>query len=171
MSGSFQFTLVDLSDNSNKTITKGVFSYVPYTGGTPIPSQTGADTLNATVNGALFTPPQLIIKTQGVGQGSSLQLLIGGISSDGTQRLALLMPADITPGAYPMDFNQGNYYGLYYPPTNETLVSASNGTLTIISNNTTTRRIKGTFSFKATPIPLTTGTQVTITNGYFSVNY
>jgi hypothetical protein len=171
MNGSFQFNLVDLSDNSIKTITKGVFAYIPYSGGTPLPGQTGADTLTATINGVLFAPPQLIVKTQGGTQGSSLQLLIGGISADGTQRLALLLPADIAAGSYNMDFanGAGNYYAIYYPVTGETLVSASNGTLTIISNNAATRRIKGTFSFTASP--LTSGTPATITNGYFSVNY
>ncbi len=33
VSGNFQFTLVNPSDNSTKTVTKGVFSYIPYTGG------------------------------------------------------------------------------------------------------------------------------------------
>ena len=36
MSGTFQFTLVNPADNSTKSITKGVFSYIPYTGDTSV---------------------------------------------------------------------------------------------------------------------------------------
>ena len=45
VSGSFQFTLVNPSDNSTKTVTSGIFSYVPYSGGsgntTPTSGQHG----------------------------------------------------------------------------------------------------------------------------------
>jgi hypothetical protein len=166
ISGSFQLNLVDLSDNSTKTITKGVFAYIPYSGNTTQQNGT-TDTLTAVVNGVQFDPPQVIVQLSVSGSGQ--QLLIGGISADQTERLAILIPANITAGTYNMDFATGYYIGIYYPPTGETLLSLASGTLTIISVDNVARRIKGTFNFVASP--LTSGTPANITNGYFSVNY
>jgi hypothetical protein len=165
--GSFQLNLVDLSDNSIGTITNGVFAHIPYSSTTTQQNGTGKDTLTAVVNGVQFTPPQVIVQT--TVSGSAQQLLVGGISADQSERLAILMPANITAGTYNMDFATGNYIGIYYPPTGETLLSLASGSLTIISVNTVARRIKGTFYFTASP--LTSGTPANISNGYFSINY
>lgn len=165
VSGSFQFTLVNPSDNSKKTITGGVFSYVPYTGGSGnvTPPSASKDTLQALADGNPFNPFQITT------DASSGQLVIAGITSDGTT-MALLMPDNITPGSYSLDFGTGMYIGIFNPPgVTIGLVSQANGTLTIISHNTVTKRIIGTFSFIATPI--SSGTPVTITQGYFSVSY
>jgi hypothetical protein len=166
ISGSFQFKLVNPSDNSIRTVTNGVFSNIPYTkgagsGNTPPP--TGTDTLKANADGILFNPYQI---TTSLGSG---QLVLAGIATDGTT-MALLMPDNVTPGSYNLDFATGTYIGIYNPPgVTVGLVSQANGTLTIISHDTVAKRIVGTFSFIATPI--SSGTPVTITNGYFSVSY
>jgi hypothetical protein len=166
MSGSFLLNLVDLSDNSIKTITDGVFNNIPYSGNvvpvTPPPG-TSADTLNATVDGSPFIGAT--VEALQVGD----QLIIAGISSDGSKSIQLIMPFSITAGTYNLDFGTGNYIGVYYPSPTVPLVSQANGSITIISNNTATRRIKGTFSFVANPI--TSGTPATVTEGYFSLNY
>jgi hypothetical protein len=166
MSGSFQFKLVNPSNNSIKTITNGVFSYVPYSKGTgtgTTPPPTGTDTLKAKADGILFNPYQI---TTSVGSG---QLVLAGIATDGTT-MALLMPDNITPGSYSLDFGTGTYIGIYNPPgVTVGLVSQTNGTLTIISHDPVAKRIVGTFSFIATPI--SSGTPVTITEGYFSITY
>jgi hypothetical protein len=165
MSGSFQFTLMNPGDNTIKTITKGVFDLVPYVGGSGAnpPPVTGSDTLQAVIDGTNFNAAQVEPAAM------SGQLFIGGISSDQTKSLALVMPVDVTPGVYNLDFASGIYLGAYTPGPTEELVSQSNGTMTIISNDASTRRIKGTFSFKATS--LTDATSANITQGYFSVNY
>jgi len=167
MSGSFEFTLADLSDNSTKTITKGIFSYVPYSGSyNPPPNGNLLDTLNAAIDGSPFNGA--FVETSINNQG---QLLIAGITSDTSKSIALLMPANVAPGTYNLDFTTGVYIGIYYPSSGANpLVSLLNGSITIISNNTLTKRIKGTFSFTATPAQ-GGGTPVKITNGYFSVNY
>lgn len=165
ISGSFQFTLVNPSDNSTKSITSGIFSYVPYSegSGTVTPPPASKDTLIASVGGNPFSPFQITTEV------SSGQLVIAGITTDGTT-MALLMPDNITAGSYSFDFATGSYIGIYNPPgVTVGLVTQNNGTLTIISHNTTTKRIIGTFSFIATPI--SSGTPVTITNGYFSITY
>ena len=166
MSGSFQFTLVNPGDNSIKTITKGAFDLVPFiggNGGNPPPVNSGSDTLQAVIDGSNFFAAQ--VEPTAV----SGQLFIGGISSDQTKSLALVMPVDVAPGVYNLDFASGIYLGAYTPGPTEELVSQSNGTMTIISNDASTRLIKGTFSFNASS--LTDATSANITNGYFSVNY
>jgi hypothetical protein len=167
MSGSFEFTLVDLSNNSTKTITKGIFNYVPYSGSyIPPPNGNILDTLNATVDGSPFISDTVITNVNNLGQ-----LLIAGIPINTSKSIALLMPANVAPGTYNLDFTTGKYIGIYYPNSGSNpLVSLLNGSMTIISNNTLTKRIKGTFSFTATPAQ-GGGTPVKITNGYFSLNY
>jgi Family of unknown function (DUF6252) len=165
VSGSFQFTLMNPSDNSTKSVTSGVFSYVPYTGGTgnATPPPTSTDTLRALTDGNPFNPFQITT------DASSGQLVIAGITSDGTT-MALLMPDNVTPGSYSLDFGTGMYIGIFNPPgVTIGLVSQANGTLTIISHDMVAKRIIGTFSFIASPI--SSGTPVTITLGYFSVSY
>jgi hypothetical protein len=164
VSGSFMFTLINPTDNSQTSITAGIFNSIPYgvdtTGGITISS---SDTLQANVGGVQFNSAQVVTSiTNG-------QLFMAGISSDGVQDLALGMPSNISPGTYNMDFATGAYYGVYNPNSNMTLLSQMNGSLTITSNDTVARRIIGTFNFIASP--LMSGTPVTITAGYFAVSY
>lgn len=164
MSGSFLLNLVDLSDNSIKTITGGVFNNIPYSGNTvPVTPPVNADTLNATVDGSPFIGAT--VEAAQVGD----QLIIAGISSDGTKSIQIIMPFSITPGTYNLDFGTGTYIGVYYPSPTMPLVSQASGSLTIVSNNTALRRIKGNFNFVASPI--SSGTPATVTEGYFSLNY
>jgi Family of unknown function (DUF6252) len=163
MSGSFDFTLASSSDNTTKTITKGVFDLVPYIGGSVIPPGSLADTVSAVIDGINFNAAQVTIST------TNGQLFIAGISSDAMMSLAVIMPVGITPGTYNLDFASGIYLGAYTPSPSVVLVSQSNGTLTIMSNDPVARRIKGTFSFKASSVTDTTSADVT--QGYFSVNY
>jgi hypothetical protein len=164
VSGSFMFTLINPTDNSQTSITAGIFNSLPYsvdtTGGITTSS---SDTLQATIDGVQFNSAQVVTSiTNG-------QLFMAGISSDGVKDLALGMPSDISPGTYNMDFAAGVYYGVYNPNSSTTLLSQMNGSLTIASNDTVARRITGTFSFVASP--LMSGTPVTITAGYFAVSY
>jgi Family of unknown function (DUF6252) len=168
VSGTFQLTLTNPADNSKKTITKGVFDYVPYTGDTGttiIPPPTGGlkDTLLATIDGTKFFASDVEVTND----TTTGQLLIAGFS--GKQDIGLFLPPAITAGTYNLDFATGLYIGIYNPDPSITLLSQSNGTVTIISNNTTTKRISGTFSFTATPMG--SGQPANLTLGYFAVNY
>ncbi len=164
VSGSFQFTLTNPADNSTETIAKGVFDYVPYTAGivgvTPPPGA-AKDTLEVTVDGNKFFASDVEISD------SAGQMLVAGFS--GTQDVGLIFPSGITAGTYNLDFTTGLYIGIYNPDPSVTLFSQANGTITIISNNTTTRRISGTFNFVATPVG--SGPTANLTQGYFAANY
>jgi Family of unknown function (DUF6252) len=165
VSGTFQFTLTNPTDNSQKSITGGVFNNVPFsvdTSGGTLPVVT--DTLQALVDGNQFNSGQVVVSNLSGGT-----LYIAGISYQGVQDIALAMPSAVTPGTYDMDFATGIYYGVYNPNSTTTLLSQMNGTLTVISNNTTTRRIIGNFNFIASP--LSGASLSTITAGYFSVSY
>ena len=166
-SGTFQLILVNPADNTTKTITKGVFDYITYTGGSGgivIPPPGGlADTLNAVIDGVKFVSASVVHST------SNGQLLLAGFSSSGIQDIGLLMPPGVAPGTYPLDFATGIYIGIYNPTPAITLVSQSSGSVTIISNDTGAKRIKGSFNFTASPTG--SGTPAVITDGYFSISY
>ena len=98
---------------------------------------------------------------------SAGQMLIAGFS--GTQDVGLFIPSGISAGTYNLDFTTGLYIGVYNPDASVTLFSQSNGTITILSNNTTARRISGTFNFVATPVG--SGPTANLTQGYFAANY
>jgi Family of unknown function (DUF6252) len=163
VSGSFEFTLTNPADNSTETVAKGVFDYVPYNTGTggAVPPGTPKDTVEMTVDGNKFFASETEISD------SAGQMLVAGFS--GTQDVGLLFPSDITAGTYNLDFTTGMYIGIYNPDPSTTLLSQTGGTITIISNNTTTRRVTGTFNFVATP--LGSGPTANLTGGYFAANY
>jgi Family of unknown function (DUF6252) len=168
VSGNFQFTLVNPADNTSVTIKNGIFSYVSYGTGTgsgtnPPPVNGGADTLNATIDGVKFVSADIIPSM------ANGQLVIAGFSTNGSQDIGLLMPPDIKPGSYPLDFATGLYIGIYNPSPSVTLISQSSGTLIILSHDLTAKSIKGTFEFTASPMG--NGTSAVITQGYFFVNY
>jgi hypothetical protein len=164
VSGSFTLTLINPADNTTKTITSGVFNSVPYTGnGVIIPPGNNTDTLKAMVGGNKFDAAQVLVQTQ------TGQIIIDGISNDGLQNLLLSMPEVITAGSYDLDFTLAKYAAIYYTDVSNPLVSNANGTLVIISNNTATRMIKGTFTFIASSMD--NSINLNITNGYFNVKY
>jgi hypothetical protein len=169
VSGSFSFTLINPVDNTSKSVTQGIFYNLPYSGNAvvinPPPTGNGTDTLKCTIDGtSLFNAAQVAVQSVG------LQLTISGVSGDGLQHMELLMPVNITPGSYPLDFSGTSTYGAaYYTDIFNPLLSLANGTLDIISNDASAKRITGTFSFKATS--LTDTQSADITSGYFSVNY
>jgi hypothetical protein len=164
VSGSFQFTLTNPADNTTETVAKGVFDYVPYSPGIvgviPAPGAP-KDTLGVTIDGSKFFASDVEVSD------SAGQMLVAGFS--GTQDIGLFFPSDITAGTYNLDFTAGLYIGVYNPDPSITLLSQTGGTITIITNNTITRRISGTFAFTATPVG--SGPTASLTQGYFAANY
>jgi hypothetical protein len=164
VSGSFQFTLTNPADNSTETVAKGVFDYVPYAAGVVgviPPPGASKDTLEVMVDGTKFFAADVEITD------SAGQMVVAGFS--GTQDVGLIFPSNITAGTYNLDFNTGSYIGIYNPDPSITLLSQSGGTITIISNNTTTRRITGNFNFVGSPVG--SGPTANLTQGYFAANY
>lgn len=83
----------------------------------------------------------------------------------------MFMPVDITPGNYTFNLFGGTYQGLYNPDIDlNHSEGAMSGTLTILSHNRTTRRIRGNFNFQSEG-QLNSSLNTDLTEGYFSVNY
>lgn len=162
LSGTFSFKVFRDLDNGQRVITQGVFFQIPYTNA----SQQGgsADTLNATIAGNAF------VATNITGIGLSGQLgITGSVGSSGYPAVSFLIPENITPGPYTLNYNLGTtYLGFYQPNASSNLASAS-GTLTILSNDMVNSRIRADFQFQAKN-PLT-GQTFSLTNGFFSVQY
>jgi hypothetical protein len=163
LTGTFSFKVFRDIDGHQKTITNGVFYKLPYVSTLPAASTT--DTMNCKIDGAPWVGQS--ISAQSVGG----QLAITGSHLDGTQTVGLIMPSNITAGPpYTLSVTSTNYIGLY-SPTPTVALGSSSGTLTILSNNTTTQRIRGNFQFRASnPLGGTTPPH-DLLSGFFSVYY
>jgi hypothetical protein len=165
VSGTFSFIVYRSSDGQQRSITSGVFTNIPYTTNLPV-SSSPTDTLTATIDGVAWTGQSI--------QASSLddQLTILGTSSNGSQSVAVLVPANAAAGSYAMTPTGGapTYMGIYdfvSSGGSNTADPAITGGITILQNNTASSRISGTFAFS-------TGlgtSEHDITVGYFSVYY
>lgn len=169
ISGTFSFRVFRQMDGAQRTFTEGSFTNIPYA--TSLPPGAATDTFKVKIAGTLWVPPTVLgSKTPAVPPLTS-QIVVTGTSADGTKSVGMFMPADITPGNYTLDLFGATYIGLYNPDTDPNHSQGSmSGTLTILSHNTTTRRIRGNFSFHAEAI-LNPLLNTELTEGYFSVNY
>ncbi len=128
-----------------------------------VPPASSLDTFRVVIDGTTF--PTYGISTT----NSSNVISLTATDVRAFQRVSLVVPANVTPGSYPMDYFGKVYFGVYYPDTSNSLIS-NPGTINIISNNISTKRISGTFDFNAQT--LNGGAAVSfLTNGYFSVKY
>jgi hypothetical protein len=166
ISGTFSFKVFRDIDGQQKTITNGVFTNIPYVTSTTAAAST-KDTLQANIDNKAWAA----VNVQAA--STSGELTIVGASSDGSQSIGLLMPANATPGTYALDGSNPAFLGAYtlLSGTGSTGFASTKGSITITSNNTTTMRITGTFTFTAAdPLGATTATH-SITSGVFSVYY
>jgi hypothetical protein len=164
LTGTFSFKAYRDIDGSQKSITVGVFNSIPYTNTPPPAAKT--DTMVADIGSAGWT---------GQNMGASInagQLSIVGTSQSAAQTIGLMMPANVTPGTYPLDGSNFNYSALYTVIANSTTQSyiSTQGTLTVQANDPVAMRIKGTFQFTGTDASNTAIT-LDINNGFFSVYY
>ena len=84
--------------------------------------------------------------------------------------LNLNMPSTITPGSYPMHYeNEAQWGSVADSRTGANTWLSISGTLRITQHNTSTNRVEGEFSFEATSV--TDGTKRTVTEGKFAANY
>ncbi|HVU98816.1 MAG TPA: DUF6252 family protein [Puia sp.] len=165
ISGTFSFKAWRDIDGRQKKITNGVFARIPYV--TALPPTSAKDTLVASIDGKAFTAINIQAAT------TSGQMTIIGATSDGTQSIGLLLPANASPGTYNLGAANPSYLGAY------TLISGSSstgfvssaGSVTITSNNTGASRIKGSFQFTAVDPTGSTTTTHAIASGVFSVYY
>lgn len=130
---------------------------------TVVPPASSLDTFRVAVDGSAFP-------TYAISTAKSLNV-INLIARDvqAVKKVSLSFPADISPGSYPLDFSGTIYFGTFYPDASTLLVSDP-GTITILSNNISTKRIRGTFDFNAAVINTNAPLNI-LSNGYFSVTY
>jgi hypothetical protein len=163
ISGTFSVKVFRDPDSKQKTITEGSFTDVSYA--TSLPSASTSDTFRVKIDGASWTP-QAIMATQVNGQ-----LAINGTNSTATKTVGLLLPGDIKPGTYTLDLWGFTYLAIYNPDSDPTHSKAAvSGTLTVLEHNTSTKRIRGSFSFRAEELT-NANNFANITDGYFSVKY
>lgn len=162
ISGTFQFTGGRFNAEGallKKEFTNGSFTNLSFAGGTTTPTN---DTFFAKIDGTAFNPTTI---TGNILNGS---LFVIGKKA-GVENIAITIPASIVAGTYAFS-TFGEYRVMYIADaTQNGTFNGDSGTLTIISNNTSTNKIKGTFNFLGESL-FSTDTH-TITEGAFEVSY
>lgn len=162
ISGTFSFKVFNSDNIVTKAITEGTFTNLSYA--TAMQPASSTDTFRVKLNGTSWAPASI------AGATALGKIGISATSSDATKTVGLALPANITPGTYKFELF-GTYLGQYNPDTDplHTRTSVS-GTLTILEHNTTTKRIRGNFSFRAEE-PTNSANFTNVSEGYFSVKY
>lgn len=159
MSGTFSLKVFRDLDTMQRTITQGVFTNISYTTSPPPTSTT--DSFRVKVDGTPFVYNILAgIKTFG--------MLAVTASNNGAPTVGITMPETVSPGTYAFD---GFTYIGQYNASQTTFLAADTGHVTILEHNVTTKRIRGTFQFKANTPFTNAPPDVQLTEGYFSVIY
>jgi hypothetical protein len=166
VTGTFAFNVTRTYDNQVKNITSGVFNQIPYT--TSLPAGSPADTVTAAIDGGDWAAESI--------QASTLDgtLTLVGASADGSQSVALIFPDYASAGTYPLTSSSAipSYLAVYDVVANgsNTADPGTSGNITVLTNNTSTMRMTGTFQF-STDDPNVPSSEHSIVNGYFSVYY
>jgi len=162
MSGTFSMKMFRALDQSQKNITEGVFTNIPYTTQALPPSNSG-DTFRVKIDGAQFA----VYSTIGISTFGMLSVSASDQSVNKT--VGITMPSDIVPGSFTFTAFGPSYIGQYNIGTS--YLVAGSGTLTILEHNTVTKRIRGNFNFDASEIPGIGTKTAKLTEGYFSLVY
>ena len=166
ISGTFKFTGVKFTDNTGNTVTtkvftNGSFTNLSYTADVPPP--TTNNTFFAKMDGVDFIPTNVT----GV-QSTGVISVIGRRGS--VENIGLTFPNTTTAGTVYNFTPLSDERGQYIMDSSFTGIYGGTGTMTIISHNTTTKRVKGTFSFlAATLLPPFLTRNITV--GTFDVTY
>jgi hypothetical protein len=167
ISGTFAFKAYRPIDNTGKTITEGVFTNLTYTTDA-VPAGNATDTFRVKVDGVDWVNYSGIATYANV-PGFENILIVSNADASATTTIGLTVGATVTPGSYIFELF-GDAMGQYNPNGSAVSYVADGGNLTILEHNTTTKRIRGTFNFPATPF-MGTGTAINFTEGYFSMRY
>lgn len=170
VSGSFAFTVYRSSDGKQVAVTSGIFKNIPYT--STLPGSNPGDTVTASIDNAAFASQSI---QASVSNGlSEPQLTILGSSSDGSQSVELVFPANATVGSHALTptGTEPAYMCVYDFLANggNTAALANAGNINILENNAATSRVRGNFSFTTTD-PNPGNTNHVVTGGFFSVYY
>ena len=160
ISGTFSILVYRQIDSTQKNITEGVFTNISYAT-QAIPPANATDTFNVKVDGVQFP----VFSIEGVSAFGSIN--VSANNQDVSRSVGVSLPAGAVPGAYTFTAFSLDYIGQYN--VDSTYLLANSGTLTIIENNASTKRIRGNFNFNASELLGTKSAQ--LTEGYFSVVY
>ncbi len=164
MSGTFSFRAYRQMDSLQHIISSGIFTNITYTTSNTAPSAT--DTFRVKVDGTPFAYNSLT----GFATGAPLnQIAITALQGAVAPVVGLTIPSTVTTGNYTFEDVASTIMGLYNPSTTTSLM-ADSGNIQILEHNTVTKRIRGNFDFKATPL-LTDSPKAVLTEGYFSIIY
>ena len=161
ISGTFEFTGGRFDAAGNlvmKKFTNGSFTNIKFSG--DVASPTG-NTFSAKRYDAPFNPVTISAIS------SSGKILVTGTTSDmGT--ITVQFPTAVIPGTYPLS-NVGEYVGMYLAGSQAgDVFAAESGSITIISHDTTVKKVKATFNFLGKSPNNETAD---ITEGKFEVTY
>lgn len=160
ISGNFSMKVYRSTDDKTLLITEGFFENLTYS--TTPPNPGGSNTLTMKVDGNDFAAASV------TGNEVFGMIMITASDAGPTKSVTLTFPATITPNTYVID---NTFYSAFYQNTTMVYEAGAGGSLTITENNTTTRTVKGTFSFTGEDQSPTPGPNVAITSGSFSVTY
>lgn len=162
ISGTFQFTGGRFNNANNlvlKKFTNGSFTNISYSGDISAPS---SNTFSAKLNGSAFVP-----STVSAFKVTDKITITGKKST--IENISIILPENITTGTYQFS-TFGTYMGLYIVDTTQNgTFNAASGSITIISHNTATKKMKATFNFVGESL-FTTVTH-SISEGEFDVTY
>lgn len=161
MSGTFKMYVIRALDGIKRNITEGVFTDIPYS--TSLPPSSSTDSFTVKVDGVEFLETSIFgLKANG--------LLNFSATTNASATVGINLPENITPGTYTLGSIGTNYVG-QYNPNSSTFLVASPGTITVLEHNTTTKRLRATFSFSARPFGGITPGSAELTDGYISAGY
>lgn len=166
ISGTFKFTGVRFVNGSGtavetKVFTNGSFTNLSYNPDTVAPT---GNTFTAKMDGVNYVPTNI--------SGLKMSGMISVIGRRGNvENIGLSIPDNATAGStHNFTAFSSNARGQYVLDGTATGIFGGDGTMTITSHNTSTKRIKGTFSFTASTMlpPIVTHN---ISEGTFDVKY
>lgn len=162
VSGRFNFIGTNLSTGSKRAFAEGVFTNIPLSA-----QPVSQDSFTAKVDGVLFEYISLFATPITIGNTNLISI---SANKSSYNTINFNLNADITPGEYDL----GSFITQSYPTgqytTSITDIYVADGKITIISHDTSAKKIVGTFSFEAKDI-LSSAVAHSITDGSFSVSY
>ncbi|MEO5943638.1 MAG: DUF6252 family protein [Ferruginibacter sp.] len=161
MSGTFSLKVYRSLDNKQRTISNGVFTNISY-------STNGSQQVNSKDSFRVKIAGTDFLYTSLTGVNYFGTISVSASNAGGSPTVGISVPNTATPGTYA--FDSFTYIG-QYNPSNSVFLAADGGNVTILENNTTTKRIRGTFNFLANTAFTHDPPNIQLTEGYFSVGY
>lgn len=131
-----------------------------------VPADGGLDTLQVTIDGKAWMAQSI------TASAISGQVGITGSDPAGTPSVSLILPVYIAQGnTFNLDVTSEMIYIGIYNPSGIVALPSTGGSLTILENNPTSKRIRGNFHFQASDPTGVNSEKDTLTNGYFSAKH